>query len=189
MAKNPVEEFLQVKEAFGLGQLAPAAKSYGRQMGGALATGAATGLGGAAFAGLTLGAAKLYDAATKTRDFNNMLEANPDLHGHHQADPAGFNRMYSALRTMAPEFAKEPMVAGTYMRNAMELDPGQGGTVAVNARRDAGQGPRPGPLTEAALGGFSKGVGMSRQAVGQTKKNFTPGKDEPTEISETTNRF
>jgi len=189
MAKNPVEVFLQEKKAFNLGQFGPTAKSYGKQVGGALATGAATGIGGAAFAGLTLGAAKLYDAATKTRDFNNMLEANPDLQHQHQADPVGFNRMFSALRTMAPHFTKEPLVAGTYMRNAMERDPGQQGGVAVQALRDSGPGQRPGPLTEAALGGFSKGVGMNRQVQGQTKKNFNPGSELPSEISETTNRF
>jgi hypothetical protein len=193
MAKNPVEEFLQVKEAFNLGQLGPVAKSYGKNLGGAMAAGAATGIGGAAFAGLTLGAAKLYDAATKTRDFNNMMEANPDLHQHHQADPAGFNRMFSALRTMAPDFTKEPIVAGTYMRNAMEgVDPGQRGVVAVSAARDRGQGPRPGPLTEAALSGFSKGVGMNRQSTGQTKTTYKPGDDGSsvvTDVSETTNRY
>jgi hypothetical protein len=172
MAKNPVEEFLKVKEAFNLGQLGPAAKGYGRQVSGALATGAATGVGAAAFAGLTVGAAKLYDAATKTRDFNNMMEANPDLHEHHQADPAGFNRLYSALRTLAPDFAKEPLVAGTYMRTGMLEDPSGRGQQAVKAMRDSGPGQRPGPLTEAALGGFSKGVGMSRPPQEQGKKPF-----------------
>ena len=39
MAKNPVEEFLQVKEAFGLGQLAPVAKSYGKNIAGGCARG------------------------------------------------------------------------------------------------------------------------------------------------------
>lgn len=192
MAKNPVEEFFQVKEAFGLGQLAPVAKSYGKNIGGALATGAATGIGGAAFAGLTLGAAKLYDAATKTRDFNSMLDANPDLHEHHQADPAGFNRMYSALRAMSPQFAKEPLVAGSYMRTAMLEGPEGRGYLAVRALRESGPGQRPGPLTEAALGGFSKGVGMSRQSTGQTKTTYKPGddgNDVATDVSETTNRY
>lgn len=190
MAKNPVEEFLSEKKAFGMGNAMSAAKPYGKRVGEAVGMGALTGLGGAAFAGLTVGAAKLYDAATKTRDFNNMMEANPDLAHHHEQDPVGFNRMFTALRAMAPEFTKEPVVAGTYMRNAMENDPGSRGGVAVQARSDMSHGPRPGPLTEAALGGFGKGVGLNRTVAGQRKETFKPGDEGVVnEVSETTNRF
>lgn len=190
MAKNPVEEFLSEKKAFGMGGAMATAKPYAKRVGEGVAMGAMTGLGGAAFAGLTIGAAKLFDAATKTRDFNNMLEANPDLVHHHEQDPVAFNRMFTALRAMAPEFTKEPTVAGTYMRNAMENDPGSRGGIAVQARSDLSHGPRPGPLTEAALGGFGKGVGLNRNVVGQDKATFKPGSDgEVSEVSQTTNRF
>lgn len=187
---NPVEEFLLAKEAFGLGGMGGAAKSFGRQAGTAMGMGVATGLGGAAFAGLTVGAAKLYDAATKTRDFNNMMESNPDLHELHQQDPVGFNRMFSALRTMAPEFTKEPIVAGTYMRKGMEHGVEGRGGVAVDARNDLAHSPRPGPLTEAAMSNFSKGVSMNRQVQGQTKTTYKDGLDGAVEkVEDTANRF
>lgn len=187
---NPVEEFLLAKEAFGLGGMGNAAKGFGRQAGTAMGMGVATGLGGAAFAGLTVGAAKLYDAATKTRDFNNMMEANPDLHELHKEDPAGFNRMFSALRTMAPDFTKEPLVAGTYMRTGMVGSVENRGATAVDAMERSSRTPRPGPLTEAALGNFSKGVGMNRQVQGQTKTTYKPGEEGSVEkVEDTTNRF
>ncbi len=188
---NPVEEFLIEKKALNLGGMAQAAKPYGKRVAEGVGMGALTGLGGAAFAGLTIGASKLYDAATKTRDFNNMLEANPDLLGHHQQDPAGFNRMFSALRTMAPEMTKEPLVAGAFMRRGMEDPMETRGMLAVDAATSGSRAQkRPGPLTEAALGGYSKGVGFDRKVTGQTKTQYKEGPEGPVErVEDTVNRY
>lgn len=179
---NPAEDFLKEKKAFGLGALTGAAKATGRAMSPAaraFGTAAATGAGAAAFMGLAGGAHKLYAAATKTRDFRAMLEANPDLHQHQKADPAGFNRMYSSLRTLAPEFAAEPMVAGYYMRQGMEgLMEGRGGVAvqAMNAKRPM----QTGPMTDAAMQGYMRGVNPKGpesprpQLVSQTRHRFDP---------------
>jgi hypothetical protein len=76
------------------------------------------------------------DAATKQRDFRRMLSFNPDLQEHHERDPRMFNQMYSSLRTMNPGFAKDPLVAGTYMRRMSESPLTAGGvlTDAVGSR-------------------------------------------------------
>lgn len=175
MAKNPVEDFLAEKRAFNFGGMARSAKPYGKRVAEGMGMGVATGIGAAAFAGATLAAHKLFQAATKTRDFNNMMDADPGLHELHQQDPAGFNRAFSALRTMAPEFMSEPTVAGAYMRKA--FDSGEGaGPLAVQAatERSRSQG-RPGPMAEAALNGFSRGAGLERKPIGSTKTTWSPG--------------
>lgn len=164
MTKNAAQEFLLEKRALGvnLAGIAQKARPVLGRMGEAAGTAAMTGAGAAAFAGLVGAAGKLYSAATKTRDFNRMLEANPDLHEHHQSDPAGFNRLYSALRTMAPEFAAEPLVAGAYIRRGMVNGPADYGGTIVKAREDASRGPKGGgPATDAALDGYMRGLGMA----------------------------
>lgn len=161
---NPAEEFLKEKRAFGMGGAASALKGAGRALAplGQSAVGAiGAGAGAAAFMGLVGGAGKLYSAATKSRDFRNMLEANPDLREHQQQDPAGFNRLFTSLRSMAPEFSKEPMVAGHYMRQGMEgpvEGRGQVSVQAMNARKPL----QTGPVSEAALQGFMKGMGNKK---------------------------
>jgi hypothetical protein len=160
MAKNPVEEFLTEKRAFGAGLKSMGAKAapvLGR-MGEQAGTAALAGVGAAGFAGLIGAAGKLYDAATKTRDFQNMLEANQDLHEHLHADPGGFNRMFTSLRKFSPEFTKDPMVAGSLMRQGMNSNPEDRGNLVLRAQRER-VFPKQGPATEAAMGGFMKGMG------------------------------
>jgi len=91
-----------------------------------------TGAMGAAAAGLGLAVEHLYDAATKSRDFRTMLEHNPDLHEQHQQNPKMFNQAFSTLRTMNPMFSRDPLVAGTYMRQMMD-SPLTAGGKAVEA--------------------------------------------------------
>lgn len=178
MAKNPVEEFLLEKKALNLGAFAQKAGPAARRMGEVAGNAALTGAGAAAFAGLTGAAGKLYLAATKTRDFHSMMEANPDLHELHQQDPAGFNRMYTSLRTFAPEFTQEPVVAGTLMRRAMVGTEEDRGDIAIKAMRERPAN-RPGPARDAAMGGFMSGLkapgGEKKpQLMKQTKSVFRP---------------
>jgi len=194
---NPAEEFLTEKKAFGLGALTGAARSTGKAMSPAakaFGSAAAVGAGAAAFAGLAGGASKLYAAATKTRDFRAMLDANPDLLQHQKADPAGFNRMYSSLRTLAPEFAAEPLVAGYYLRQGMEgLMEGRGGVSvqAMNAKRPV----QTGPMTDAALQGYMRGMGSKKeegprpQLVSQTRHRFDPETQGWQQTETTENRY
>lgn len=182
MANNPVEEFLLEKKALNMGSLrtmAQNAKPGLKRVGEAAATAALTGGAAAAFAGLAGAAGKAYLAATKTRDFNNMMEANPDLRMHHEQDPAGFNRLFTAMRTMAPEITREPLVAGTYMRRGIDTPGGYGGNVAMQARHDLGRGGSNSPM-EAALKGFSSGFNLGPpqdkkpQLQKQVKSVFKP---------------
>lgn len=118
---NPLEDFLseyghRTKEA-GMGEV----------FRNAAAVAGATAAMGAAITGVTYGARKIMDAATKGRDFNNMLAFNPDLKGYQKHNPQMFNQMYSSLRSMNPQFAKDPLVAGTYMRRMSESPESAGG--------------------------------------------------------------
>lgn len=122
---NPLEDFLEEyapgeKVAFGFGEFA-----------GGIGKGVVQGLGAAAAAGVVAGggmaAAKIYNAATKSRDFRNMLEFNPDLAAHHENNPRMFNQMYSSLRAMNPSFSRDPLVAGTFMRQMVDAPETAGG--------------------------------------------------------------
>lgn len=191
MAKNPAEEYLQTKKAFSFGGMAQKAKPYAGRAAEGIGMGVATGVGGAAFAGLALAANKLYDAATKTRDFNGMMEANPDLHEIHEADPVSFNRMFTSFRTMAPEITREPVTAGAYMRKALvDQSPETAGFLPLEAaERGSRAQPRPGPMTEAALSGFGRGMGIERKATGSTKTTYRPGTEDVSEVQDTANRY
>lgn len=130
--KNPIEEFLEEKKANFGGLLRQEAKNIPSMAArGIVHGGVAAGL--AAGASLVAGAAsKMLDAATKARDFKAMLEHNPDLADYHAENPRMFNQMFSSLRTMNPTFSKDPLVAGTYMRN-MWMSPQSAGGTLTNA--------------------------------------------------------
>lgn len=115
---------------------ADALKMMGREAGSGAVRGLGAAASGAAVAGIGIAASKLYDAATKARDFRQMLEANPDLKEHQQSMPVHFNRAYTSLRDMVPQFAKDPLVAGRYMRMMVE-NPNQAGGYVVDALRDS----------------------------------------------------
>lgn len=145
---DPVGEFLAEKRAatqmrfpFAGGGVAEAVQRHGAQMpemfGRAIAGAGATAAVGATVAGVSIAARKLYDAATKGRDFRKMIEFNPDLASEHEKDPKTFNQLFSSLRTVNPSFSSDPIIAGTYMRR-MVGSPTAGGvlTDAVSMRGD-----------------------------------------------------
>lgn len=123
--KNPVEEYLEDKVAFSFSQLGQSSSETAQKA-------LLAGLGSAMAAGMGLAAQKIYDAATKSRDFRTMLRENPDVAEHHETDPHRVNLYYSSLRTMNPEFSKDPVIAGTYMRRMLENQP-TAGSVAAEA--------------------------------------------------------
>ena len=151
---NPIEEFLLVKKANPFQQVlqGPMAK----RMLQAGTTGLAVGGASAGVAGIVSGAQALFNAATKKRDFDRMMLANPHLQPLHSQDPDGFNRMFTSIRAMNPEFTREPMVAGAYMFQAMEQPVESRGMLAVRARGEVRE-MKPGPLSRAAYEGFQKG--------------------------------
>jgi hypothetical protein len=190
---NPVEEFLLTKQALGINLRgvgdalrSPTAKRIGAGALGAIGAG----VGAAGFAGAVGATEKLYLAATKAHDFRQMMEANPDLHAHQQADPAGFNRMFTSLRTFAPDFTREPMVAGAYMRNAMEAPEDQRGMLGVRAMSELKQ-PRQGAASEAAMTAFQRGLGETTKpkSVGSVKHVYDPETEGWKRTEETENQY
>jgi hypothetical protein len=139
----PPEQFSAMRLAGGVGE----------GIGGTL-----KGVAGAAAVGLAaLGVQKLYDAATKTRDFKSMLDQNPDLVERHSENPQMFNQMFSTLRTFNPAFSKDPIVAGSYMRQMVEDPMTAGGKVVDTLNfRDKMRNPIADHITRAALGGGGK---------------------------------
>lgn len=138
MSKNPVDEYFETKEA-GFG------RSFANEVGNALRPGnlgmaagrgavnagfAAAGAG--AVAGAAMGAQKLYDAATKARDFRAMLEADGRLAQLHQENPRLVNQMFSTLRSFNPSFTRDPIVASHYVFQMAET-PTHAGSVAVSS--------------------------------------------------------
>lgn len=144
--KNPVLDYLQEKTAAGFGGIGQAvgraAKSpFGQRAGEAAA---AAGAVGAVGGGIAL-ANKLYDAATKARDFRAVLESDPDLAAQHQEDPAFARRVnaaFSTVRRFNPAFSKDPFVAATIVRQLAE-NPNSSGQVAMELAktRQAADGP------------------------------------------------
>ena len=135
--KNPVEEFVEMSKKANF--LTDAAKKFPQHMAHA-ATGAAAGAVGLMGAGLGAAVSGILDAATKGRDFRHMMEANEDLQMHHEQDPQRFNLMFNTLRNVNPEFSKDPLVAGSFMRRMIESPMGIGG-IAGEALKQRGDYP------------------------------------------------
>lgn len=151
--------------AFGsaMKQLAGAA---GQSLGTAAATGAV------ALAGVA--ASKLYDAATKTRDFRRMLVANPDLHDYVRENPNRSNALFTSLRQLNSEFSKDPFVAGHYMR-LMAGSPGNEGGYLLQATQERGHFGA--PVLETYLKGGLEGV--KPRSAQSLPWNAAPGSGAP----------
>jgi len=185
MARNAVEEFLGMKKT-----AAGPWSNFGTNLQHAAAGGLATAAVGVGIAGVGAAAGKIFDAATKSHDFKQMLSANPDLQEHHEADPKRFNMMFSTLRTMNPEFSKDPLVAGAFMRQMHESPTGIGGIAseALKHRRDFGPGMMEDISAfarEGAKGGLTHGLGapdkdrahaIAQTGLGQKEMHFQQGR-------------
>ncbi len=132
---NPIDQYLSVKEAGPVGDFA---RDTVRSMANPQALGNAAGVAVAGAAATALGAAAThaYRAITKQRDFKAMLSHNADLVDEHANNPQQFNQMYSSFRAMNPQFAADPIVAGTYMRQ-MAMSPSTAGHAIVSSLKDA----------------------------------------------------
>ena len=123
-----LNEYLMEKHG-GFGDMAHAAGSRFMEK---VPDAAATVAVGAGLAGAGIAASKIYDAVTKRRDFRSMMASNQDLEEEYTRDPKMFNQAFTTLRRFTPEFSKDPLVAGTYMRQMMS-SPATAGGVAVSA--------------------------------------------------------
>lgn len=148
---NPIDEFLEDhgsnKEA-SWGDVGKGGLS-------ALGVGLGTAVGGAVIAGGAMGLQKLHDAATKSRDFRKMMEFGADLQDAHKQDPRMFNQMYSSLRNVNPAFAKDPLIAGNYMRKML------------------GSPEAAGAFLEAAAGSVPGGYGRTGQQIQESASKAT----------------
>jgi len=109
---------------------------------GNVAKGTAAAFGVMTAGGIALAlAGDLYESAkrglTRGRDFKNMLEANPDLKASSKAAKVKAN--FSTLHRFNPEFAKDPNVAGSYVRNSIDMPGGELASLKdlVKARSDS----------------------------------------------------
>lgn len=128
---NPVDEALMAKEAFFQNLKAGIGKALGGE---AIGSGVGTALGGAAIAGLGMAAMKIRDAIGKRSDFKEMMTLNADLKGEQEQDPRFFNAAYNSLRRINPEFGRDPIIAGAYMRKMMANPDAAGLTVAQSVK-------------------------------------------------------
>ena len=126
---NPVEEYLQEKQAGFGSSMWQGIKDYAPQAAAVTATSVGTMAAGKA---ILRGMDNVMLAITKKRDFNAMMEHNPELREYQQEDPKRFNAQFSSLRNLNPTFSKDPIVAGTYMRH-MSASPGMAGTAVVQS--------------------------------------------------------
>ena len=160
-SENPLQAYMEKKAGFGqaVGQAAKATFSPQNIANHAVgAAGAALGAG--ALAGIGAGAHMLYDAATKSRDFKAMLAENEDVAQMHAENPREVNRMFSSLRTFAPEFTSDPTVAGAYMRQMVGNPNGVAGIMgqALDSRRKMlGNKPAQHGFGESVMMGANKG--------------------------------
>jgi hypothetical protein len=122
------------------------------------ATKGALGAAGAlAVGGAVVGAQRLYEAATKARDFRAMLEANPDLVQKHEENPRLFNQMFTTLRSFNPSFSSDPVVAGGYIRKMVEEPTSAAGLVTdALSFRDKTRNPLVDQITRSAMSGTGR---------------------------------
>lgn len=144
---NPLEEFLQLKKQAGfwsdLGHAFMGGLKYEKlpqevkqtvpqAISRVVGLGVAPSIAAGAMAGVSRGASKgvdaLIDRFTKSRDYKAMLQAHPTLAG---AD-AGTTQMYfNSLRKLSPSLSKDPLVAGSFVRSMLELQPEGGPHVPI----------------------------------------------------------
>lgn len=124
---NPVDEFLKEASwgaAFsrGLGS-----QGFGHAMAegaGRALPGIMVGLGLAAGSNLmSKGISAASERLTKTRDYKAMLKSSPGLKEY---DAGQVQMVYNSLRSQSPTMAKDPLIAGSFVRRTMEMSPESG---------------------------------------------------------------
>ena len=68
-------------------------------------------------AGIAKGINAAVDALTYAGDFKSMMAANPDLAEYPEPE---IRMVFASLRHLNPEFSKDPLVSGTFVRGRME---------------------------------------------------------------------
>lgn len=179
---NPVEEFLEVKQAGMTGAL----KTLGRGLRleasepgeskilntvGRLGTMGAISSGLVATArGLAHGAGAAYDAVKdridKPAQFNAMLAAHPSLQ---EEDPARVSTVFSSIRHFAPSLAADPLAAGSFVRNVLAVSgqqdlmmPTETAKHLTEIHKNISGGRSPASLTDIFAEGMKGGKGEAK---------------------------
>lgn len=145
---NPVDDYLagaapMVKQAGPWGQLP--LPGMGKLLRGSrtmedLGSGALQAAGGLAVTGAVGAVAKVYQALRKKRDFDAMLDVNPQLAERQEEDPKRFNYQYNSMRAIAPQLAQDPVMASSIMLH-MSSNPEAAGRVLLEYARGAPAAP------------------------------------------------
>lgn len=177
---NPVEEFLELQKqagfldgakdvlsSFGRGvsgarsgssasqHIGNLAHTMGRQVPTALTAMGLTAVGMGATKGITALARKF----SKQRDYKAMMQNNPDLR---ERDAGHVHMVYNSLHRMAPTMAGDPLVAGSFVRDILQLSPETGPAIPPNTVKLLAESQRSlsqarsgdlGPLSQAFVGG------------------------------------
>ena len=155
---NPIDDYLSTKTAdFKQGILPGLSKFVRNPTMENLGAGAAQAVGGLAVMTAASAAQKALQSIRKKRQFEEMMEVNPDLHAQQAEDPMKFNAHYNSFRRLNPEFASDPVLAGTILRK-MNAYPETAGSVLIESfkgRKDMG-GPSYGYGGD--VGGFKTNV-------------------------------
>lgn len=170
--KNPVDAYLEKKaspfDIFrapkpAMSAVTPMASSL-HNLGQTVGAGAAHALAGSAVLGgvaaLSTAAGRMYDAVTKSHDMQQMLDAHEDLRAKHQENPKEINMYFSSLRQMNPDFTKNPLIAGHFVRQMAEMGPGQAGAVLFQAGMQNIK-KEPNAIHEGIMSGASEGAKAS----------------------------
>jgi len=165
---NPLDEYLEMrKEAFKL------PIGMGTQLAG---VGMTMGLGAAAAHAIPV-ADKIYGAITKRRDFNEMMETNPDLQELQAEDDTFFNQAYSSLRRVNPTFGRDPIIAGSYMKKMMINKDQAGLTLAQSVKAPDAGGPAVGRVPTMGIGplDMSASTGLREMQAGEELSGMAGG--------------
>jgi len=86
-------------------------------------------------------AIKIRNAITKKRDFEQMMHLNPDLVQFRAAvGPELFAQQYTSLRNVSPQSARDPLIAGTFMRNMADAPTNAGNSLLLAGKGEADMG-------------------------------------------------
>lgn len=166
--ENP-ELMRESLEKLGFGETMMSHPIAGRVLKG-LALGAGSALG---VAGVGAGITAIQDLKRdleKARYYKTMLEHNPELKGQ-GVDSKMVQRHFNTLYKFNPEYATDPMVAGTYVVNSLEMARPNLDMInnMVRARKDIiqSQGDTPAHRAAAKTLEMAKAVTQASQAAGR----------------------
>jgi len=100
--------------------MSPMMQGAMKRIGGGMLIGAGMTMGVAGIEGIREKLKERKSSLEKAKNYKSMLEANPDLRAS-SVDSKMVQRHFDTLHKFNPEYASDPMVAGTYVQNSLEM--------------------------------------------------------------------